>query len=346
MCVRWSEPSNAANIMKLKGIIKLCISLAMLFLVLRFTDFHALWGIISSISPSLALLVVFGYFLGQVTSSFKWWNLARAGGVEVPYITALRAYFIGMFVNCFGFGTVGGDLARGILIADGKPVKAAAVTSVIADRAHGLAVLAIIGTVSIMIFGSHSLESHYILLLGLFGLMIIGGWFIGPAIVRAIFREDHRWRDRIDRLLAAFPHNPRTILYITTISIFFHLLQISLHKIMGLAVGVDISWAVLLVAIPFVNILSSLPISWNGLGVRENAYVFFLFPAVLSKEQCLAFGALWLLSVTVCSAIGGIWSVVTRDFEILSHVDPETGEPKAEGIEVPIVDRVQNQTSL
>lgn len=104
---------------------------------------------------------------------------------------------------------------------------------------------------------------------------------------------------------------------------------------MGLALGIDIPWAYLFVAIPFVNILSTLPISWNGLGVRENAYVFFLAPAVLSREQALAFGAIWIIAVTFCSAVGGIVSVMTKDFEKIKEDDAITGsetiqEPKVE----------------
>ena len=82
---------------------------------------------------------------------------------------------------------------------------------------------------------------------------------------------------------------------------------------MGLAIGVDIPWAYLFVTIPFVNILSTLPVSWNGVGVRENLYVAFLAPAVLSEEQAITLGALWIISVTICSAVGGICSAIWKE---------------------------------
>ena len=81
--------------------------------------------------------------------------------------------------------------------------------------------------------------------------------------------------------------------------------------LMAYGLGVSIPWSVLLVVVPFVNIVSSLPISWMGLGVRENAYIFFLTPLFLSSEQAIAFGALWLLAVTVTSGIGGMLSVLS-----------------------------------
>ena len=74
------------------------------------------------------------------------------------------------------------------------------------------------------------------------------------------------------------------------------------------------------------NIASSLPISWQGLGIRENSYIFFLTaaPAIVSKEQAVAFGALWLLAVTVSSAIGGIVALVSGDLRTLKAPLGET----------------------
>jgi hypothetical protein len=88
---------------------------------------------------------------------------------------------------------------------------------------------------------------------------------------------------------------------------------------MANAVGSQIPLATLFVVIPLVNIASSLPISWNGLGVRENSYMYFLTaaPALVSNEQAAALGALWLLAVTVTSAIGGVVALVTGDLKLL-----------------------------
>ena len=150
--------------MKLKTLIKPALSIVMLALVLRFVDLKNLEKIVMAIPLSTVSTVVVIFFLGQVLSSYKWWLIARAGKIDVPYLTALRAYFIGMFVNCFGFGTLGGDVARGILLTDGKQGKTPALASVIADRAQGLAVLSIIALVSVAIFGQASLDQRFVYL--------------------------------------------------------------------------------------------------------------------------------------------------------------------------------------
>jgi uncharacterized membrane protein YbhN (UPF0104 family) len=97
--------------------------------------------------------------------------------------------------------------------------------------------------------------------------------------------------------------------------------------------GTHIPWHVLLVTIPVVNILSTLPISWNGLGVRENGYVFFLAPLILSREQAVAFGAMWLFAMTISSAIGGLVAALSKDVDWRGKRQTSNEPLKSNGLE-------------
>ena len=305
--------------MQLKRFIKLAVSICMLALVVSIIDLGAFTETLLSVPLTVFVIVVVGYVLGQVLSAYKWWCIARAAGIDVPYSIALKSYFIGMFVNCFGLGIVGGDVARGVLLSDGRGVKAAGVATVVADRLQGLAVLALIGALAAAFFASSSIDPSLVYLLCVIGFGIVLGWIVGPALLVRLVPSDHPLQHKAREISDAFPKDWSTIAYITLLSAAFHLLQISLHWVMGYGLGVSIAWTVLLVTIPFVNILSSLPISWNGIGIRENAYIFFLAPAVLTSEQAVALGAMWLIAITVSSAIGGVIAVVTRDFSVFSR---------------------------
>lgn len=302
--------------MRLKSIIKLLISIVMLALVLRFVDLRNLEAVILGIPPLTALIVILVYGAGQILSSTKWWIIARSGGIDVSWPTTLKAYFIGMFVNCFGFGTIGGDVARGVLLSEGKKMKTVALASVVADRAQGLVVLTIIGLGAVALFGQPLLDQRLVFLLLALLLVILAIWFIAPTLLLRLLPEDSRFGKLARQLFDVFPRSPGKVVLITGISAAFHFSQIWLHALMLQGLGVSISWPVLLTTIPFVNILATLPISWNGLGVREKSYLYFL-PAVLSPEQAVAVGAMWLLCVAVSSSIGGIISVMTKDFDII-----------------------------
>lgn len=304
--------------MNYRSLIKIVVSAVMLALVLHLTNFERLGQVISQIPPLAALTVVAGYVLGQLMSSYKWYLIARSAGVATSYFNALRAYFIGMFVNCFGLGIVGGDIARGLLISKGDTHKLEAITSVAVDRVHGLAVLTLIGMIATFALGTHAIDASLVPALITLSLGLLLAWFLVPPLLPKFLPAEHRFRRKLTNILRVFPRDPFTLIQITIISASFHCLQIALHRVIGHALGLELSWSVLFVVIPFVSIASSLPISWNGLGVRENAYRKLLSPTYLTVEQAVAFGVMWLFAVTVSSALGGIVAFLTDDFAQLN----------------------------
>ncbi len=297
----------------MKLLIKIFISLAMLILALRLVDINELKQSLLSIPlPTLGVVVVI-FFFGQLLSSYKWWLLARSGSIEVPWLLAVRAYFLGMAANCFGLGTVGGDLARALVLGSKSKQNPTALASVFADRVHGITVLAAIGVVSMVFSGRQHIGSEYLVLLPVCIIAVVMAWYFGPSIALAVLPKGGGLHRNMEQIAQVFPRDPATISYISLISVVFHLLQIGLHQIMAAGFGIQIPWPVLLVTIPVINILSSLPISWNGLGVRENAYIFFLAPLLLSREHAIAFGVMWLLATAISSAIGGLVLVFSKD---------------------------------
>lgn len=306
--------------MKPKSLIKLALSALMVFLIARTTNVEQLQKTFQSIPLTTCLFVISAYVCGQLLSSIKWWLIVREGGIKVSYPTSLKAYFTGMFVNCFGLGMVGGDVARGVLVAAGLPKKTEGIASVVVDRIHGLTVLSMFALVTSVVIGNTYVPPLFInALFALCGGFIFA-WIAGPYVLTHFpFVQKLPIARKLQEVAKMFPRRPAALALITAISIAFHANQIALHAVMAQGVGADIPWSTLFVVIPFVNIASSLPISWQGLGVREKSYIFFLSPAILSTEQAVAFGALWLLSVTVASAVGGLVALLTGEFKALKN---------------------------
>lgn len=327
--------------MRPKVVIKILTSVLLLLLVLRFVDLRKLTLALLDIPPASVIAIFTLYLFGQIISSVKWWMLARCSGIYVPYLASLKAYFIGMFVNVLGVGTLGGDMARAICLTNAPTQRTTAFATVLADRAHGLVILATIGGVSAVLFGAQTFDLRLITLLGGIGAGGLLGWFVGPTLLLRLLPTSFPKRDQIEQMLKAFPRDSKTLFAISLLSTAFHLLQVAIHAIMAAAIGVHIPWGELLVAVPFANILSTLPISWQGLGVRENAYRFFFVPAYLNDEQILVFGALWLFSVTLSGALGGFVALISGDLKTVS----ESSSPLTPASQS-VVGRYQNHTSL
>ncbi len=282
----------------------------MLVLVYRLVDFEKLQDTFLSVPPSLVLLTIVGFALTQVISSVRWWLLARAGNIHAPFPNALKAFFIGMYANCFGLGTVGGDMLRGALLSNAKGQRTQAIASAFADRALGLAVLATIGVLSVLFAEGHHMESEFVLLLSGVGVCVLAAWLVAPLVILKLVPKHNPFRNKVEQVLAVFNRDPFTIGLVVLVATIYHMAQICLQWTMALGLGADVSFVSMLVTVPFVNILSTLPITWNGVGVREKAYIFFFVPAVFTHEQAVALGALWLLAVTVASALGGVLALL------------------------------------
>ena len=82
--------------MRMKGVIKILISIAMLALVLSVVNFSHLKETLLAIPPYVVVVVTCGYLIGQLISSYKLWLIATSGRIDVPYHQALKAYFYGI----------------------------------------------------------------------------------------------------------------------------------------------------------------------------------------------------------------------------------------------------------
>ena len=195
----------------MKLLIKLFVSLGMLGLALRLINLTELKQSLLSIPLQTLVGVVVIFFFGQLLSSYKLWLLARSGGIEATWLVAIKAYFLGMFVNCFGLGTVGGDLARALVLGSGSKQNAAAVASVFADRVHGLTVLATIGVLSMAFFGRQHIGTEYLVLLPVCIIAVVMGWYFGPRIALAVLSKGGALHPKMQEIAGYYTRHPATI---------------------------------------------------------------------------------------------------------------------------------------
>jgi uncharacterized membrane protein YbhN (UPF0104 family) len=103
----------------------------------------------------------------------------------------------------------------------------------------------------------------------------------------------------------SYLHHSRLFSYVMLLSFIFQFINIFVNIIIGAALNVSIPFFYYYVAMPIIALLAAVPISFNGIGVRENAYVFFLGLVGIDKSVAFSFALLWLFIVVVSSLIGG-----------------------------------------
>ena len=295
-----------------KRLLPVAISLLFIGLIYSKTNLSSLLETLSTISLETAFAIASLYAFGQLVSAAKWRIFVSSIGMEKPYLETARAYFFGMFVNTFALGTVGGDVARSLALRPPKGKRAAAIATSVADRVQGLGVLLTIGAIGIIFVKPEALGPLAVPLAWLCVLSLALGWLIGPKILTRVFPKDHRFGRSAREVKNAFPRDPKLFVVAAAISVFFHFVQIYMHYVIAYELGASVlSFAFLIATVPLVNVAAAMPISINGLGVREAMYIFLFVPHGVSQEVAVAFGAIWILAVTAVSAVGGLvvaWS--------------------------------------
>jgi uncharacterized membrane protein YbhN (UPF0104 family) len=239
--------------------------------------------------PIVAALVI--YLASQSVSAMRWMIIARAMGFALRPKTALTYYFIGMFFNFLGPSFLGGDFVRSLYLARGRRRMPAAAGAVALDRFVGFVWLAVMGSAAQLVFGTFALPQRLVWVThGLAGVALLS-WFVLPRIGA--------------RRMPAELLGVRSVA--SGLAVLFHLTQISAAVVLAHAVSPSTPWQYCFVFHPLVAIVSALPISFAGLGVRESGYVYFLsFLKGASPSEAGAFAAAWLAIVTASSAIGGL----------------------------------------
>ena len=95
------------------------------------------------------------------------------------------------------------------------------------------------------------------------------------------------------------------------LSFIFQLNIVLINKVYTVSLGLDIPFATLLVIIPLIYSTEVLPISINGLGVRESAYGFFFVLIGHTVEDGLAVSLLVIGMRYSLGALGGVLLLVT-----------------------------------
>jgi len=76
--------------------------------------------------------------------------------------------------------------------------------------------------------------------------------------------------------------------------------------------GIEVSFLHLLVIITLISVITMIPVSLNGLGVRETSYVLFFQSIGVPEGIALSVSLLFFILVTISSLIGGLFWLMER----------------------------------
>jgi len=250
------------------------------------------------------------YIAGQLLSSKRWQLLAGALGLGGPYWEYVRYYFIGMFTNLFVPGLLGGDAARSIYLGRQHKQLAAAIASAVADRVAGLLGLFWLAAFAAMFLNRNGLPPTVTRPVIAIGVVTIGGLAAAPWLVRVIYLLPGTLR-RAGEEIALYLHRPRTMMIPIALSVGLHISLAICQWMLARGLGLSAKLTLFVLVVPIANVAASLPVTFNGLGLRETAYLFLLGMAGIGHDDAIALGLLWFAATMLGGLTGAIAFITT-----------------------------------
>jgi uncharacterized protein (TIRG00374 family) len=222
---------------------------------------------------------------------------------------------IGVFFNQLLPTTIGGDVARyQYTAASGR---GAALSAVLLDRVFGTVSLMLFAIVGLTLAQGNESLSHTVLrtvaVMMAIGVLVLGFAFLLPGsalglLRRAVLMIPHRLRGPFDKLLAAFSaFRGRHDVALAALgwSLVLQCIVVGHYYAAGLALRLDVPLEAYVFIVPLATVVMALPISINGIGVREGILGYLLGLYGVDPSASLVFA--WVLYVMLLAhgVLGG-----------------------------------------
>ncbi len=301
---------------KIAPLLRVAFSLGLIALLYRKVDLHDLRDVFSHASLFWIACIFALQMANTGLNAFKWRQFLLADNIDIQWHSLFGKYLVAGFFSMFLPSNIGGDAYRVYAVAKKGSGAARSFASVLADRLTGFMAVVILGFVFCVI-ARKSLPNQLVLL-------IPGGAFVALGTAIAMLLEQSIARKMIDwpifnRLpkLQKFGHDmlDSVLQYRRSPSLFFRALGISFVFQFNMIVCVFMLSRALHFAVPFhyfcmyvpvVTLFEALPISINGIGVRDALYVYFYGGAGLEKHEALSLAIAFVVTNFIYSLSGGL----------------------------------------
>ena len=277
----------------------------------------------------LALAVVV-FLASTFLNAHRWQRLAQAVGLDKSLLKMTQLCFVGNFFNLFLPSTVGGDVSRCYYLSKGTGKYANAFYSVLADRTVGIAVLFLFASVGIL-FGPGGNGLAWQLKLPVFAgtLFVFGLLPFAPQISTKILGPNNFITRQINNSPAAVYWKDKGLLMTAVgLSIVMQVVIVAVHVAIGMALGLTtIPLWYYFVFYPSVAVLGFVTPSFNGIGIREWAYTYFLTMMGVDRDHALTYAIMWLGLTTANSLVGGLVYILGH-FQISKEEQDHMFEPE------------------
>lgn len=283
--------------------LRIIISLGLLGFLGWHTDWHQVAKAFSEMHIALWLAAVGLLVISQLLSSIRWHILAKDMQIDRPLSHMMGIYFIGTYFNLLLPTAVGGDVVRAWYLDGQSGQRLRAFLSVLLDRLCGLAMLLFLATCAVLLSPLELPQWLSLSVYALAGCAVLG--LISLPIIR---NHSDKAPGKLKHLLLALHELPsvNALFWPVVLSFAVQASNVIIVWMVGVSIGVEVPASFYWILVPVVSLLTMLPISVNGMGVREGAMALLLGPLGVNHGEALTLAFLWFAVSASVSLLGGL----------------------------------------
>ena len=306
---------------------KITVSLALLAYLFSTTDLGALEQRVRSGDTLLFAAAMGLYSLMFLVATWRWRLLLQAQGFDAPLRHLSASYLVATFFNNFLPSNIGGDLVR---VRDSSRLTGCTTTSlavVAIDRILGIVALYVLAAVAFLGGGPavRGLAGARSVIAGLGAVFALLAYvFFRPGTARSLMARSglgslgwaqqrfetvqaavHVYRQRLGDVWRAFGAS----LAIQALFVYY-------YYAVAHALRIPLSWPACFLMVPLCTLVQTVPISFNGWGIRESVFILYFHQMGLPRESALAFSVVGAGLIVFLSFSGAVvWTSRSRGLE-------------------------------
>jgi len=311
---------------KLLLIIKLLIPSGILYYIFTLIPFSEVITSITSAKVSYIILALLITPFGIYLAAYQMRILVDKQGMSLSTRDIIEINLITQFYSLFLPGSLSGGAIKWYKFSKSDKKPAQALTSIAFNRLIETIMLVLLG----VLFWAFDVPFGSDYMIGLFLVAVLIGLLVTHFLVfdetifsflRArlsrveLFFVPRLLRNKVNKLLHSITQfhtlSRGLLIYIYSLNLIRHLLGILSFYLFALSLGIDLSFINAGWVRSFVGIISMLPISFAGLGVREGTLIFLLRPYGVSPADAVALSFLFFSKSLLVGAIGGLLEAKT-----------------------------------
>lgn len=258
-----------------------------------------------------------------VLTAWRWERLVAALDLRLPFPTAVRLTWVGLFFNIAVPGATGGDVVKAWYAARRLGAPTRAVVTVFVDRLLGLLALVLLAGAAVLVAPSDPAYQRPTRLV----LLCLGG-----AAAAAVVLLSRRVRRRLglaalarrlpfagvlaeaDEALRLYRARRGAVALAVGVSLLNHAGTVVAAWLLAGALGMrDVGFAPLLVVAPLASLIAAVPLLPGGWGVGEVAWAWLLLPFGVAPTEAVGLSVMTRLLGLAVSLPGGVLWMLGRD---------------------------------